>query len=618
MTEEYKNNVLRQLTGQVVENTGNDRPQFITTDNGADTLNAYITEQGYTGNFDLCFSYTRNNQQLLFYTVNREDPGAITSTSFIVITDMDLQPLGIIKKWKSQTDFRMFLCPLSNDLGDGRIYFIDADLLTAQNPRLVYMNDPTSKKVGDDYEVEMLYTYTLPISSTTVPLNLAKNPDGANFVISCYNTSTTKLAVNELVINVGSANEWNSYVYGTNVGGFSGNSTLYPIWTEELDCRFCFADTTNGLEIKVLNTNNSGGTLSLVLQSTIPLPSEAQEYSNRLGGLTMKNYNYLYCFSQGTLADDGTSNFYEVDLNNETMTALYSTPYYSSYNIQLINGEIFFTRQSYIPAESTDYYYFGMIAKGEYYDIYITSSTYLIPQLFIVNSYNLYSIRILDETGTEDTIYKLYLIYNSLNYNGTSFNGIQSVISNSVVLNNEDGLPIFARNLYNKTINQNTVESTVEIPAYQLNGINIAEQKLLSKNNNNIIYQYNDIEKNIYEIVLMNFFNTLTIIDNNENKNKVMTSASNYFVNGLETQDYNDIKALKFKVTYTDDSTYTSPIAELSINGTTATMGFMFYSGVGVSSVEILSNDESITYATVDETFDPSSYYKVVQEVVIN
>ena len=34
--------------------------------------------------------------------------------------------------------------------------------------------------------------------------------------------------------------------------------------------------------------------------------------------------------------------------------------------------------------------------------------------------------------------------------------------------------------------------------------------------------------------------------------------------------------------------------------------------------LEIISNDELMTYAIIDESFDPSSYYKVNQEVVIN
>ena len=118
----------------------------------------------------------------------------------------------------------------------------------------------------------------------------------------------------------------------------------------------------------------------------------------------------------------------------------------------------------------------------------------------------------------------------------------------------------------------------------------------------------------------MNFFNTLTIIDNNENKNKVMINASSYFVNGLESQGYDNIKALKYRITYTDDTTYLGDIAEMTIDDDTniATLGFMFYSGVGVSKVEIISSSETVTYATVDETYDTNSYYKVVQEVVIN
>ena len=116
----------------------------------------------------------------------------------------------------------------------------------------------------------------------------------------------------------------------------------------------------------------------------------------------------------------------------------------------------------------------------------------------------------------------------------------------------------------------------------------------------------------------MNFFNTLSIIDNNENKNKLMTNASSYFVNGLENEGYENTKATKFRVTYTDSTTYVGTISELSIEDNVANISFAFYSGVGVSKLEIISNDELMTYAIINESFDPSSYYKVNQEVVIN
>lgn len=617
MTEEYKNNVLRQLTGQLVEGTGNNIPQFITTNPDTNDINNYIVNNGYdaTHNFIYKFSYTRNNQQILFY--EEQDDGLPVSW-FIVITDMNLTPIGIIKQWNSGTAFRKWEIQLDNDLGEGRIFFIDR-LHTSY--RIVYMNDPTSKKVGDEYEAEMLTSYDIQFNSPNneYPLGIAKNTEEGTFVISSFNNNTNKISLIEFVINVGSTNEWNYYTYNTAVPGFSYDTAMYPIWTEELDCRLCFVDT-NDLTIKVLNTQNNGGTLSLVLQKTIFLPAEAQVYTNDIENLVMRNYNYLYCYSQGLIADDGTSNLYEVDLNVGVMNTLYSTPNYSYFYIQAINGEIFFTRETFDPGTYDVLIYFGMVANSEYYEIFIDEFQSFTPATFIINSYNLYSIRIIDGTYGNSDLCKLYTIYNSLNYNGADFNGIQSVISNSVVLDDDDGSPIFARNLYNKAITQNTVESTIEIPAYQLNGINIAEQKLISKNNNYIIFQYNDIQKNVYETVLMNFFNTLTIIDNNNNKNKIMTNASNYFVNGLESQEYDNLKALKFRVTYTDNSTYIGTIAEMTIDDdtNTATLGFMFYSGVGVSKVEILSNDETVTYATVDGNYAPTSLYKVVQEVVIN
>ena len=617
MTEEYKNNVLRQLTGQLVEGTGNERPQFITTNPDTNTINNYIINNDYDADhtFVYKFSYTRNNQQILFY---EELDDGMPVSCFIVITDMNLSPIGIIKQWSSGTAFRRWDTPIDNDTGEGRIYFIDRYQNTY---RIVYMTDPTSKKVGDDYEAEMLSSYNIQFTSPNneYPVRIAKNTEEGTFAIFSFNNSTNKISLIEFVINVGGTNEWNYYTYNTAVPGFSYDSAMYPIWTEELECRLCFVDYSN-LTIKVLNTKDSGGTLSLVLQKTISLPAGAQQYTNHIASLVMKNYNYLYCYSQGQIADDGTSHLYEVDLNAGVMQSLFSTPNYSYFFIQCVNGEIFFTRQTFDPLEYTDLIYFGMVANSEYYEIYIGEFANFTPATFIINSYNLYSIRIIDGVYGTTGLYKLYMVYNSLNYNGASFNGIQSVISNSVILDGNDGSPVFARNLYNKTITQNTVESTVQIPAYQLNGIDIAEQKLISKNNNNIIFQYNDIQKNIYENVLMNFFNTLTIIDNNENKGKVMTNASSYFVNGLENQDYNNLQALKFKVTYTDNTTYMGSIGNITIDDdtNTATMEFMFYSGVGVSKVEIMSNDETIIYASVDEAYDPASLYKITQEITIN
>ena len=615
MTEDYKINVLKQLTGQPTIEAGIDAPMFILTSDDTNTLEEYIIEQGYNSNhsFILKHTCTRNNQQLLFY--NETQAGVFVS-SFIVITDIELTPIGIVKSYKGGTAFREWEVFQDDDLGEGRIYFIDR---SGNTYRVVYINDPTSKKVGDAYEVESLYNYTLAFDSYNIPRTMMKNPEAADFVISSYNSQTGIISLNLLKVNVGSPNEWIVYSYGTAEQGFSGDISMYPVWSDEISCRLCFVNVSNNLQIDVLNTSvDSDDNHILVLQRTITLPQQYQDYTNDIDSLVMRDYNYFYCCSQGLIADDPTCHFFEVNLNTGVMKSLYSTPEYTTWYIQCINSNIFFTRYSYDNNTFENTCYFGMVSKGEYYDIELFDFVSIDPRAFIINSFNLYSIRIIDGQGETDELKKLYVIYNPLNYNGAWFTDLNSVVSNSVVLNNESGQPIFARNLYNKTISQNTIESTIEIPAYQLNGINIAEQQLVSKNNNNIIYQYDNVEKNIYEVVLMNFFNTLSIIDNNENKNKLMTNASSYFVNGLENEGYENTKATKFRVTYTDSSVYTGTISELSIEDNVANISFAFYSGVGVSKLEIISNDELMTYATIDETFDPSSYYKVNQEVVIN
>ena len=272
-----------------------------------------------------------------------------------------------------------------------------------------------------------------------------------------------------------------------------------------------------------------------------------------------------------------------------------------SFEIEIVNDVVFIKSNNYI-----DTSYVGIIDKNNYYETILGSD---LTETFIINSFNLYSIR---QIGTGQT-YRAYLIYNINNYNGVSFNGEKSVNSNSVVLY-EGNIPIFARNLYNKTIVDNTEESTVNVPTYMLNGILIDKQELISKNNNIIIENTDSIEKNIYENVLINFFDEITIKDNDT----IRIPASSYFVNGINEDK--DVSATKYRVTYKNGDILIGNISDITLNGTDATIKFMINTKNGVSKLEVISKDEEVAYSILDlsnAVIEDNSYYLYTQNITI-
>jgi hypothetical protein len=278
---------------------------------------------------------------------------------------------------------------------------------------------------------------------------------------------------------------------------------------------------------------------------------------------------------------------------------------------KVLNNMLFIKEE--IPSGSDYNIYCGVVVDNTYYrqTMYISNVQ---TQFFVFNMYNLYTFLVYEVSR----IKKAYLIYNENNYNGQPYNSDESVVSNSAVLYNSNSEPIFARNLYNKTTYNNTESSTVNVPNFQLNDTTISNESLISMANNEIVGSDLEITKNIYENLFINFFNTINITDNNFNKNQANTIGASYFVSGINSLSYDDIKATKFKVTYTDETTFTGDITDISLNGTTANLVFCIYVDKPINKIEIISNDTMTSYAEIgNQSYDLNSIYKITQQVVI-
>jgi hypothetical protein len=201
--------------------------------------------------------------------------------------------------------------------------------------------------------------------------------------------------------------------------------------------------------------------------------------------------------------------------------------------------------------------------------------------------------------------YKDILIYNSNNYNGEAYCNTNTLVPNQVWLYDENDNIVFARNLYNKTIYNNITEATVEVPNTMLNDLTISTQKLIGETNYILCENTDDIEKNIYETLYINFFitllmqnrNTLDYITNLPGSNRINNSVS-------EIKDYDNAKIGKVRINYIDGTSKTKDIISSIITNNIADIQFQLTILSDILNIEILSNDGLTTYQTITDFTD--------------
>ena len=215
---------------------------------------------------------------------------------------------------------------------------------------------------------------------------------------------------------------------------------------------------------------------------------------------------------------------------------------------------------------------------------------------------------------------EVVFIFNPNNYNGLSFNNKESLLPNSGVLYDDENSPIFARNLYNKTIQDNTTQSSIQVPNTYLNDVDIAKKDLLSKNNNIMVSDKNILKKNIYETILINYFNTLQIKNDNDKTRPKLNFLGAVRLNKSVSDlvDYEDAKMNKYRINYADDTTLIQNCTWYSVSNFYRT-DIAFYVDKEISSIDFISNDEVTVYQTIDnQNFTIGKFYRLSQDVYIN
>lgn len=634
MTEDFKEKVLEYLTGNLSEEQGINEPQFgnynITTTNTrqqiATELNADITHILIRGNLS-----SNQYNEVLIYGKNTNN-----GKCFIAVFSADMILLQLIQTYASGSDlFDTYSMQIDEN---GNIYGLSQNTSGGNNTLrvLLFNNIFVSNINTDTYSVTLRKTYIVPSTNgfhciNTAPKDIIKKAVGeAIYYITGYGSSGhTNTQVMIFQINVGSTNTWNLYSMGSYVyyaqSRFSvlinkvgDNYVYYAYGIDIINNRYVSYSLSNSGTVTNLSTINITNTISYTSSQVLALNSNTiyASISNN-----EDNINYLY------------------KVVGNALQLIESTTGYQGggeiwhpaiYYMQNINGTVFVTK--YSPFRYGVQIFFGMIQDNLIYykqegqqrsvtdNLNNFSNINAYSDTYINNQYNLYNVYINSDYNNEEETYslnKLTLIYNQFNYNGVDYENTNSLIPEYSNLYDENGNIIFSRNLYNLSINGNTTISTIEIPNTLLNDVTISEQNLISETNTLMNNNVNNITKNIYEVLDVNFFNTLVMKNSNNPNNEIINNAGATRLNGAISgnNNYQSVIANKMRINYQDGTSIIQNIGTPTITNGVATYKITIYVPKTITNIEIISNDENTSYQTITGTFNINKYYTLTQNV---
>ena len=616
MTQDFKNNILAYLVGKLdIQTPSSLAPTFTNVGNITNNFNTELTNvlgENYT---ITGFLQSQTSNIVIIYGHNANNDG------FIVLLDETFNIIQIITNY-SNGDLLPMIEVLNVD-EDGRFYGITNDM------QFIMLNNFTLKLPTQiNYEIKKTYSYnvssSIAVNSGEV-IGIKKLIGSATYLIygnqiyQYAGNTYRKASASLLKVNVGSDNELTNFTStssttGTNV--YVKDATL----KEENDTISfvlrCIAETINTMPRyqEWLGTYAENVTTPMTLGRYINLGGQnAENLIMKTAGDdiyigyndTHDNSYYIDYINQNTLNNGFAGTIYIKELTNNL----------GGFSFIEQNNIVFFLLNQY---NGTNYNTFvGLMKNDSIYDfesgIYDNDSIFFVKQTF--NLCNLYI-----QDG--DIAHIVQTIYNPNNYNGGSYNDVDCMIPKSGILYDGSEVVIFARNLYNKTVNNNTTISTIEVPNTYLNDTNIAKQNLLSNTNKLLNSNNQNISKNIYETLNINFLNTLVIKNSNNPLNEIInlqgSSRLNSSISSLA--DYEETKGTKYKVNYTNGNSNVFNIDNIDYLGNMAILDFNVYVGSAISNIQIISNDEATIYQEIDTSnlsLEIGKYYNFKQNVEI-
>lgn len=617
MTEDSKQNLLDFMMGKIDEETGDNKAYFEKMKRYQNNFKTKIDET--IQNFELLGTVESQTNELIVGWGHRSDTGI--SDTAVVILDRKFNILKTITNYDSGTTFSDIIDIKSDS--DGRFFALER-AMDGSWTRLVMMNDLTDFSSGD-YHCELRQSYQIPSEY----LNYIYQKVDKSLTNAYYTFLGTdnngNYGILTLKVNVGAENEW-KFVYRYIGANCLVKDTLL-VWSDNIQYTI-YLDGQNGhyyeiyvgesdgnlfanlIDISYPNTGwlatNLGSIKSLGNQNVyftfVGLSQDVTTAYVRIYKLNYQNNSFDLISEVTSYQGSLPTTFFKVDKSNNLFLGVIKPPI-SQEELPTSKGQIFMVTNenliNIIPTDEFDIDYDNGIG---------TISGFIISQSFELNTLTL---------QLND-----YCIYTSMQmlaggYNGKPYIDRNSLNSTAATVYSEDE-PVLTRTLYNKSINANSTNSTLEIPAAYLNDISIGVKNLLSKNNNVIISDEKDYEKNIYENVYFNFINTIYVQNRNEGTSITNQQASNQLNADInDPVNYENHKLTKFRINY-QDGTNTIAYFNISKGNLTYNINFGFFVEKEASTLELISEDEQTVYLSTDiSNLQANHVYSFSQDVTI-
>ena len=571
------------------------------------------------------------------------------TTGFIILTDRNMKPFKYIDSFDSGTKLRYIQCMIQGD--DDFFYAIDDTEMSYQNTniyntekRFIMLNN-FSVPIGDDYKVQLRKSYIFGADyQDFYCYQMFKEPKYSHYVFcGDHATIPTSTAIRtktiELKVNVGDSNEWKHWEVGT------GGNENYPALSS-----FVSFDENSNVKISVFSMLRTGYTANLFVKGYTD-----DNFTNNVVHTFSYQISNEFETHQDTIFLDENNVYFTIDTQNlsgtqggqpyafqryvglhhyNIATSQFETiyeDYYGAYPEVIYKSKIqVYQNQGYLYIayyknidsgnNTADYYY--QRYTGTWNPIQIgTTKNFLRTQraLYVDNDYNMVQIYVYPCNLRAPTWYYPLIkeIFNPNQYNGESY--VNSDFASPLYANlYSNGSLVFSRNLYNISKQNNMTTSSVEVPNTYLNGITIGKNNLISKTNFKIVEDTKNWTKNIYEVVDINFLNTINIIDEDTNTEYMLGSikVNNSITDGGNT-NYNNSKCIKYRINYEDNTTLVNTITWSNINDLNKRTYFVINVNKAIKNIELISADESTIYLTINGNFEVGKDYLITQKVRI-
>ena len=628
MTEDYKSNLLKYLTGNLDAESGTDTITFEAGATNYNYLRDYL-ETNFNQYFivDLLQSVTNDMYVLVagYWETGPEVRG------IIILLDKDFNRIKTFTQYDSGVNIGRIYS--MNVREDGKFYMIE-NRLSDNTDRFILLNNFTIEQANNDYSLDIKDAYSIPnINYFVVNYNkILKSPGEAKYLIvmTIIDYDVYVPFAFELVVNVGSANEWNQYLYdGSVIGDGMEITDAWASWSES-SLTFKIVGLLNDKYAEVYNNSTSTMTYR-----TLGLPVPIDDFIDQRRTGIVINENTAYYAMWGYSDSDTSQCFiylYKVNYSINALELIASIPSEIPGTMGLV-GDLsmnfykwqdncyFLVTTDINTANSTEDVTLMRLVGNKIYSNLVLQHVYInnLHLVAINNKYNLFNIIVQDG----DRAFSFKEVYNPNNYNGLPYEAPNCLVPNSAILYDDDIHIIFARNLYNKTVSGQTTTSVVQIPNTLLNDTTINQSNLLGQTDFVLVDDDTDITKNIYETLNINFANTISMRNDNNVNNKILnpTGASRLNASTTQTTDYDNAKGLHLKINYADNTNSIIALDSSQVtftSDTEATYSFTIYVPKAINNLQITSNDDNTIYQTIsDLNLTVGKTYTITQDVEV-